>query len=53
MISLICRIFKKDIKEQTSRTETDSQTLKTNLRLPKGTGCGEGWTEGLELAYAL
>ena len=25
---------------------------KTNLQLSKGTGWGEGWTEGLRLAYA-
>ena len=33
------------------RTETDSQTLKINLWLPKGIG-GGGWTGGLELTYA-
>ena len=35
---LICGVFKKDINELICRTETDSQTLKTNLWLPKGTG---------------
>ena len=39
------------------RIETDSQTLKTNLWLPKMRGGGgpagaEGWTVGLGLAYA-
>ena len=31
---------KKDTNELICRTETDSQTLKTNLGLPKGTGGG-------------
>ena len=31
---------------------TDSQTLKTNIWLPKGTGGGEEWTEGLGLTNA-
>ena len=45
--------FKKDTNVLICRTETDLQTLKTNLGLPKGTGVGgEGWTGGLELAYA-
>ena len=43
---------KKNIDKLICRTETDSQTLKTNLRLPKGTGGGERWTRGLGLAYA-
>ena len=51
MISFLCGIQKKDTNELICRTETDSQTLK-NLWLPKGTGGGGGWTEGLELAYA-
>ena len=35
------------------KTETDSKTLKTNLWLPKhDRSLGEGWTEGLGLAYA-
>ena len=39
MISLICGILKKKANEK--KTETDSQTQKTNLQLPKGKG-GEG-----------
>ena len=46
-ISLICEILKKNTDELTCRKETDSQTLKTNLRLPKGTGYGEGWIGSL------
>ena len=46
MTSLTCRILKKDTSELTCRTETDSQTLKTNLWLPKGVGGREGWTWG-------
>ena len=53
VISLICGIFKNDTNELICRTETDLQILKTNLWLPKGTGFGEGGTEGLGLAYAL
>ena len=35
------------------RTDTDSQTLKTSLWLPKGTdGEVDRWTAGLGLAYA-
>ena len=52
MISLICEILKKNTDELTCRKETDSQTLKTNLQLPKGTGYGEGWIGSLGLAYA-
>ena len=33
---------KHDVSELTYKTETDSQTSKTNLRLPKGKGGGEG-----------
>ena len=33
------------------RTETDAQTLKTNLWLPKGTVGKWGWPGGLQLAY--
>ena len=36
--------LKKDRNELICRTETDSQTLRTNLWLPKGTFCGEGWS---------
>ena len=43
MISLICGILKKkDTNELIYRTETDSQTSKTNLWLPEGKGWGEG-----------
>ena len=44
--------FLKDTNELICRRERDSQTLKTSPWLPKGTGCGEGWTGGLGLAYA-
>ena len=37
-ISLICRIKEKDTNELIYKTETDSQTSKTNLRLTKGKG---------------
>ena len=47
MISLIHGIFfkKKDINELVCRTEIDSQTLKTNLWLPKWAvvGSRDGW----------
>ena len=33
------------------KTETDSQTLKTNLRLPKGKGEGQGCIRSLGLTY--
>ena len=51
MISLLCGILKKGYK-LICRTETDSQTLKTNLWLPKGTGDGGGMNWGLGLAFA-
>ena len=35
MIPLVCRILKNDTNELIYKTETDSQTLKTNLWLPK------------------
>ena len=40
IISLICGIKKSDTNELIYKTETDSQTLKTNLWLPKGKGGG-------------
>ena len=40
----------KNTNELIGSAETDSQTLKTNSWLPKGTGCGG--MEGLGLAYA-
>ena len=47
MISLTCGIFKNDANELIYKTETDSQTQKTNLQLPKGKGRGRdklgGW----------
>ena len=43
---------KKDTNELICRAETDSQTLKTNLWLPKGMGWGVGWTGGSGVAYA-
>ena len=44
--------LKKYTNEFICRAKTDSQILKTNLWLPKGTGGGEGQTGGLGLAYA-
>ena len=32
-------------------TETDSQTQRADLWLPRGMGVGEGWTGSLRLAY--
>ena len=40
-ISLTCRIYKNDINEFIYKTDTDSQTSKTNLWLPKGKGGAE------------
>ena len=33
-------------------TETDSQTQRTDLWLPRGSGAGKGWSERLGLADA-
>ena len=44
--------IKKDTNEVICRIERDSQTLKKNFMVPKGTGDREGWTRGLGLAYA-
>ena len=45
--------LKKDANEHICRTETDSQTLKTNLWVPKGISGGrEGWTRRLGWADA-
>ena len=48
MISFYMESKKKEktcTNELIGRTETDSQTLKTNLWLPNQTGWGEGWTK--------
>ena len=37
MISAICGIYKNDTNESIYKTESDSQTWKTNLWLPNGT----------------
>ena len=42
MISLICEIEKNDTNELIYKTETGSQTSKTNLWLPKGKNVGVG-----------
>ena len=42
IISLICGIQKNDTNELNYKLETDSQTLKTNLWLPKEKGRGAG-----------
>ena len=53
MTSLLCEILKKDTNELVCRKEeTDSQTLKTNSWLQKGTDLEEKWIEGVGLAYA-
>jgi len=50
LIILICRILKNDTNEFTYKTETDSQTSKANLQLPKGKGMGGGinWEFGID-----
>ena len=40
MISLTCGIYKDDTNELIYKTETDLETLQTNLWLPKGKGGG-------------
>ena len=47
-------LIKNNTKELIYKAETNSQTLKTNLQLPKGTGKGggKGWTGGLGVSYA-
>ena len=42
MIPLICGVLKNSTNQLIQKTETDSQTQKTNLWLPKGKGEGEG-----------
>ena len=49
IIPLVCGILKKDTNELICKTKTDSHTVKNYG--DKG-GQGEGWTEGLGLAYA-
>ena len=49
MISLICRICKKDTNEVICRMETDSQNLKTKLWLPKRTG----WREMMDQGFGI
>ena len=45
---------KKDTNELIYRIESDSQTLKTNLWLPKGTGEGRGMNLGFGIGiYSL
>ena len=43
MVSFICGIWKSNTSELISKTETASQTLKTNLWLPKGKGGRDKW----------
>ena len=40
MISLTCGIYKNDTNELIYKTETDLETLQTNLWLPKGKSGG-------------
>ena len=44
--------LKYDTNELLYKTETDSQTQRTDLRLPRGGGVGEGWIGSLGLAEA-
>ena len=44
--------LKYDTNEPISESETDSQTQKTDLWLPRRRGLGEGWSERLGLADA-
>ena len=50
MISFICGNVKYDTNELTYETETDSQTERTDLWLPRGRELGEGWSGRLRLA---
>ena len=50
-IWLTCGIWKKNTSELICIRETDSQSLKTNLQSPKGTGGIEECSESLGLAY--
>ena len=43
--------LKIDTNELIYKTETDSQTEKTNLWLPEGKGGGEGYLRRLGLTY--
>ena len=53
MISLICGIEKNDTNEFIYKTEIESQTLRTNLWLPKGKGKGGiNWEFGIN-TYTL
>ena len=53
MISLIYRIFLKyDTNKPIYKTETDSQTQRTYLWLPRQRGLGEEWSERLELGVS-
>ena len=44
--------IKHDTNELIEETETDSQTQRTDLWLPRGSGVGEGWIGSLGLADA-
>ena len=44
--------LKYDTNEPIYRTETDSQTWRTDLWLPRGSGEGVGWTESVGLVDA-
>ena len=57
MISVVDgRNLKKDTNEFIYKAETDSQTVKTNLYLPKGTGVWGGamdWGSGISICTLL
>ena len=42
MISLICDVESKEQEKATNKTETDSQTQRTNWGLPEGRDLGAG-----------
>ena len=50
-ISLRWGILENDTNELTYKTETDSQTEKTNLRSPEGKGIGQGEIRNSILTY--
>ena len=52
MISLTCGILKYSTNEPFCKTETDSETQRTELWFPRGRGKEEAWTGSLGLVNA-
>ena len=52
MISIICGLLKNDTNELIYKTETDSQTQRTDLWFPRRREWGNLWIGNLELADA-